>query len=190
MRILFTILLAFTFTVSIGCDCGTIKDLRKAQDKAFLDYELIFVGQFIQSTEDGHYQLKIIELFKGDTTKTGSVIRGKEMNSCSISPNFSERTWLVYSRPNDDGLIDISSCGLSRSFEFPFLANENASIPPPPPIVADPHIIDDTDKTESIEADVTELLDFEMQLTEYKEKALVVLKDEIAQLRKKRNGGE
>lgn|SRR5690554_452956 len=171
MRAFVAIFLFFQIHTAVACDCSRIEDLIETQKESHSYYELIFIGELIKSNEDGSYEFKIIEFFKGK--QPDSTVMGKYQTSCSAFPDMTERIWLVYANPDENGIIDINSCGLSRSFEAPFLMNEKATVPPPPEWNND---------------DLTLSMVKHYQLmTKYKVKALIILRDEIEQLRKWRN---
>ena len=171
MKQIISVLLIFFWINSNACDCARINDLDAFQRESYSTSELIFIGELTESNEDGSYEFRIIELFKGDVPD--SVVAGEYRTSCSAFPDTGEHFWLVYANPNANGVIDINSCGLSRSFEFPFLMNEQASVPPPPERQSN-------DPTLS-------LIEHFKHMSTYKAKALVVLRTEIEQLRKWRD---
>ncbi|MGM0579978.1 MAG: hypothetical protein ACQETL_04825 [Bacteroidota bacterium] len=153
---------------SKACDCKSIENLEEIQELSYQENELIFIGEAIESNEDGTYQLRLIELLKG--TLEDSVISGITKSSCSLHPKMHE-IWLVYVNKNEDGTIEIYDCGLSRNFKRPYFFSKNHGIPVPP----HPNIQDDADK----------LIDHEQRNLEIQKQALKILKNEIIVLRKK-----
>ncbi|MEQ9465761.1 MAG: hypothetical protein RLN88_00030 [Ekhidna sp.] len=168
MKQIIPVILTFFWINSNACDCARIKDLEAFQRESYLTSELIFIGELAKSNDDGSYEFRIIELFKGDVPD--SIVAGEYQTICSAFPDTGEHFWLVYSNPNAKGIIDINSCGLSRSFEFPFLMNEQATVPPPP-------------ERQSNDPTLALVEHFKL-MSEYKSRALAVLEHEIEQLRK------
>jgi len=171
MRTIIIIFLFFQIQSAIGCDCVRIKDLATYQKESFLYSELIFIGELLKTNDDGSYEFQIIELFKGEHPDTN--VRGKYHSSCSVIPEMTNEIWIVYADLGENGIVDIHDCGLSRSFEFPFLWHKQASVPPPSDL-------NNHDLTLSM------IKQFQL-MTKYKDKALEVLRKEIEQLRKWRN---
>jgi len=149
-----------------------IKDLTDVQRQSYQDSELVFIGEPIRVNSDGSYELKVIEVLKG--TLDQFRILGQANTSCSLTPELNDGLWIIYTNINSDGLIDIMDCGLSRSYSFPFIYNEQTSPPPPPDIYADDQAI--------------HMIEHEQRIAEHLNKALNVLKAEIEQLRKWRDG--
>lgn len=167
------IILILTFlTISINsfaCDCKSIDNLEKAQEQAYKNHNLIFLGEVIESNTNDEYKLRIIELYKGNLTD--SIVTGwTGLNlGCELFPKLEDHIWLVYTNKADKIYID--ECGLSRSIRFPYLNNKNASVPPPPP-----------NKPE----DAMIWIDYQNVIIEQYKRALEVLRYEIKQLRIKR----
>jgi hypothetical protein len=158
---------------SKACDCKSIENLKEIQELSYQENELIFIGEAIESNDDGTFQLRLIELLKG--TLEDSVISGIAKSSCSLHPNIHE-IWLVYVNKNKDGTIEIYDCGLSRNFKRPYFFSKNHGIPVPP----HPNIQEDVDK----------LIDHEQRNLEIQKQALEILKNEIIALRKKFANGK
>jgi hypothetical protein len=120
MKFGLTILLA-TFTslhITFGCDYKQQGDLEKAQKQNYEDSDLIFIGQLIELNDDGTFKFEILETFKGTERK---YVELQQDHSCSILPSEDEKYWLVYiDEPTDGETVTISSCGLSRSFRYPY----------------------------------------------------------------------
>ena len=126
---------------SFACQCDFIEDLPETQREDFVNSDLVFVAEVIkvyeseESESKGWYdkvmfELRVTENFKG--TKREAIIKGAVLTSCDISPIENE-TWLIYGNRNNDGLISISSCGLSRSILRPERILYKNYIPQPPP---------------------------------------------------------
>jgi len=116
----------FTFALALHlfpCDCKQIP-LKEDIEKS----DIILLAKVLNAS-DNDYQLKIIELLKGQYEN--DIIKGISDNSCSIFPNQNE-IWLIYGKLESNKLI-ASQCGNSRSFENPIKSNLK-DIPPPPPI--------------------------------------------------------
>ena len=171
MRTIIAIFLLFQIQSAIGCDCVRIKNLATNQKERFLYSELIFIGELIKSNDDGSYEFQIIELFKGE--HPGINVIGKYHSTCSVIPKMTDKIWIVYADLDENGIIDIHDCGLSRSFEFPFLRHKQAFLPPPSDL-------NNHDRPLSM------IKQFQL-MAKYKDKALEVLRKEIEQLRKWRN---
>lgn len=153
--------------IALGCDCKQQGDLKEAQKRNYENSELIFMGRVIELNDDGTFKFEILETFKGTEQR---YIKLKQTHSCSVLPSEDEEYWLVYidELKNDEPII-ISSCGLSRSFRYPYLMNINDLPPPPPP-------------TEAFLQ-----LESEILMSEHRTKSLEILKAEIEQLRKWRS---
>jgi len=168
MRTIIIIFLLFQIQSAIGCDCVKIKDLATNQKESFLYSELIFIGELLKSNNDGSYEFQIIELLKGKHPDRNVI--GKYHSSCSVIPKMTDEIWIVYADLDENGIIDIHECGLSRSFDFPFLRHKQAFVPPPLDL-------NNHDRTLSM------IKQYQL-MAKYKEKALKVLRKEIEQLRK------
>lgn len=173
MRLTLIILLFITWTDLLACDCHRMT-FKERQGESIKDTPLIFVGDVLTSdTEKQTYEIKIIEIFKGEI-KT-KIIKGKVMTSCSGFPD--KGRWIIYATTFDNGVIDFDRCGLSRSFENPhhiYIWATDYKIPPPPTREYE------TDSKYSIQSNI----DFEKEMTRLKEKALNDLEIEIERLRK------
>ncbi|MEP1183125.1 hypothetical protein [Ekhidna sp.] len=151
-----------------------ISDLQTEQKESYDEHNLIFIGYAISDiNEGGYYTMKIIEVLKGDYRD--STIVGQYLNSCSQVPRKRDGTWLVYTNiSKKNKTIDIGDCGISRSFNFPFLLSDNPKVSVPPPVK-------DIDY-ETSPADW--YLEMAIKEAEYKQRALVVLREEINQIRR------
>ena len=118
---------------------------------------------------DGSYQLKVVELFKGNVTDS-TIVGGTIIDYCSRFPYENDEIWLVYTNKYQNGTITIPDCGLSRSYTFPFYSGSDY-LPPPPPRL--------THKNEAVERLSDKIKSLEMH-----KQALAELRYEIEQLRK------
>ncbi len=97
------------------------------------------------------------------------MLTGKVSSSCSIFPE--KGLWLIYTMVDENGIIEFSSCGLSRSFNQPDYLYFASYVPNPP-----------TKKEESLDFQ----LEVEMDFVRKKYQAFLDLKEEIEWLRKKK----
>lgn len=161
--ILFFALFGNLPTTVLGCDCKQLGNLRESQKSNYEMSDFIFLGRLIELKSNGNFKFQIIETFKG---KTREYIQAAYTHSCSILPSEDEEYWLVYiDEPNNDEPAVLSSCGLSRSFKYPYLMNINDLPPPPPP--EEPLL----------------QLESEILMSKHRIKHLKILKAEIKQLR-------
>ena len=128
--LLILILSGFPFK-AFSCEC-IIRDLEKMQKESLRYSEFIFLGEVISSSNDGRYKLRVIETFKGD--KDIKEIEGGLLTSCSFAPDKGEGQWIVYG-DIENGKIEISQCGLTRSYSNPHMVM--TSTYPPPPFSSD-----------------------------------------------------
>ncbi|EMR01174.1 hypothetical protein [Cesiribacter andamanensis] len=167
MKYISLLLLLLLSMPSFSCDCKMVKDLMEVQKHEFTYSDLVFIGEVVHSDiNSGTYQLKIVELFKG---KSKSKFICVTAGTCSPLPEKEDGFWLVYANILDVGTIRVDGCGLSRSFRFPYTQSSESPVPPPPRPTKD--LMMDELKGLIIES-------------EYRNKALQVLKEEIELLRK------
>jgi len=124
--ILFLLVLCFSFK-GFSCDCmiRKLKETRKFESE-FSD--VVFLGEVI-SVDNSTYKFKILEVFKGlENTK---VLEGELFTSCSFTPQIGKGPWLVYANLVN-GKLDISQCGVSRSYSEPYLIMTKSYTPPSP----------------------------------------------------------
>lgn len=114
-----------------ACDCVVHELNDQMRKEAFEYFDLVFLGEVIDRKLDGRFTFRIIEIFKGDRNLTE--IEGELFSSCSFTPNEGEGRWIVYGNMID-GKIDLSQCGLTRSYENPHRIM--SSTYPPPPLKA------------------------------------------------------
>ena len=115
----------FSYGSLLACDC---KSISKA-----MDYEnsfVIFLGE-IKAVDSERFVIMPLEFFKGEEFDLAISI----FDECSITPAIGER-WLVYATKYSETEIFISSCGSSRSFNWPFSPNSEF-YPRPPRIIFD-----------------------------------------------------
>ena len=109
-----------------ACDCSMISNLNKARKAALADADLVFVGRVVSTGENFDYtyqgwfnnkifEIEVTESFKG--TKTGIILKGHALTSCSGHPD--KGIWLIYANIDENGMIMFSTCSLSRSFHEP-----------------------------------------------------------------------
>lgn len=122
-RYLIVILVFIVSTnISYSSDCKTITKFEE-YDKS----EMIILG-YITDKVDEHFNINILEVFKGEDIALGSKVQGF-LGDGLINPNIGE-TWLLYGSFSEKGLI-VNICGHSRSFNSPYSIG-GYSIPPPP----------------------------------------------------------
>ncbi|MDZ4716153.1 MAG: hypothetical protein SH819_11865 [Cytophagales bacterium] len=168
--------LAFIFlllgTQVVACDCKSLT-LQNQQDLGFKESPLIFIGDVIEfDSNAGTYKLQIVELFKGKSD--ANIIVGKYLTSCSGFPKNGR--WIIYAGTFENGILDFSSCGLSRSFHEPHFANAIEYRLPPPMKT------EYTDSKKSIKT----CIELERAIAKLQKQALYDLELEIDQLRKSR----
>ncbi len=171
MKHFLTIIFLFLGTSILACICAPIRNLEEKQENEFKSSDLIFIGVAVEANENGNQTLKIIELLKGENAKMS--IEAKTNDYCIVIPRINNGYYLIYANRNKDGTITIDGCGLSRSFEFPYLSGEKGGIfPPPSKVINDPTMA---------------MIDYEKTKLEYKTISLNVLSAEIKELRRKRD---
>ncbi len=117
------LILVFLYNSNLySYDCKTI-----SKEKEYSISNLIILGK-ITSVNSIYFEVKVLEIFKGNTQLTVRFF----VDYCSIYPIKGE-TWILYSQKNKDRKPHISTCGNSRSFNFPF-NNNSLNFPTPPPI--------------------------------------------------------
>jgi hypothetical protein len=120
MKTYTTIILLLTFLISsklTACECTIPKDLTSVQTNEFENSDCIFVGEVIVlDSEKGTFKVKVAESFNGD--KKGEIYNGIYNFTCEPIINKKGK-WLIYGNINEDGFLEISLCGLTRSFTNP-----------------------------------------------------------------------
>lgn len=173
MRLTFIILFFITWTDLIACTCNR-RTLKETQEASIKQSSLIFIGDVIEfNNKNRTYKLKVVEILKGETNT--HIIEGASLTSCSGFAN--KGRWLIYVDTYQNGIIDFTFCGLSRSFENPHsicLWATDYKIPGPPP--------KDISKKQLRQLKIEN----EKVMTSLKEMAKADLKAEIEELRKKK----
>ncbi len=164
MRILLAIIFLSGSINTLACDCKEIKNLKKAQQEAFKNNDLIFIAEVIESRQGESFRLRVIELFKGELSDSILTRSLKKNYGCESFPKLEDGYWLIYTNRTDE--IHIDECGLSRSFRFPYLDNNNANVYPPPPSF-----------------EVNDIIDHQFTIIEHYSRAMSILQEEIEQLR-------
>jgi hypothetical protein len=168
--IIIAALLVFHFGWVFACDCKT-RNLQENQELGHKNSALIFIGDVHSiDKEAGTYSFKVVEVLKGKTTS--KIVIGRTRRSCSGYP--SQGRWIVYADFHDDQGIDFSSCGPSRSFHAPERVNAREYVVLPPKQLPESEF--------SVDAQLL----FEKRILALKERALLDLEAEIAQLRNRR----
>lgn len=161
------IVLAFGLLISLksfACICK-FKKLSEMQKLEFENSAYIFIGEVLEiGASHKMFKIKVIESFKGGAI--GTVYNGSNNKFCG--PIINEKgKWLIYGNFNVENLLEINTCGLTRSFEHPEKNISATRLPIPPP---------STKKSES---------QVEKRKRQRKLKAKFDLDKEIADLRKK-----
>lgn len=120
------ILLLFYFSFeAFSCSCK-IGGYKESQEIDFELSDLVFLGEVI-TVEETSYKFQLIEIFKGDSNM--KIIEGMLFTSCSMIPRKGEGQWLVYGNLTN-GKLDISQCGVTRSYAKPHLIMVSDYTPP------------------------------------------------------------
>lgn len=170
MRHLLILILFVSSCSSSACDCAAIKDLKGVQNQQYDSSDLVFVGRVSQPSVDGSFGFEVIELFKGNSSLKS--VKGVCDNFCCYSPSDIGVLWLVYATVDEKGIIRMDGCGISRSFDEPFLYLSDEKRPGPP----NPNSADQT----------LEMIELEFEWSTRKQKHLDILKEEILDLRKRK----
>lgn len=165
LQILF-LLLTLSSIGANACSCAIPKSLNAIQDYEFENSECIFIGEVIEiDASHENFKTKVVESFSGD--KIGTVYNGIYDKFCG--PIIDEKgKWLIYGNFNSENLLEINTCGLTRSFENP---ENNISVTKPPRPLP-------PNKKESKSQ-------IEKEITEWKLRAKSDLEIEITDLRKR-----
>ena len=120
MKTQILLLLFLTFLIpnkSNACECPIPKKLESVQTREFENSNYIFVGEIIElDTKKEIFKVKVVESFNGD--ENGKIYNGIYNGTCE--PIIDKKgKWLIYGNVNEDKLLEISLCGLTRSFENP-----------------------------------------------------------------------
>ncbi|MFH6986037.1 hypothetical protein [Marinoscillum luteum] len=117
------------FFINIGqilmaCDCAEF-----TQEYEQNNSDMIFLGKIIESNSE-YYTIEVLEVFKNHLSSRDSIFK-IGINSCSISTT-NEEVWLVYGQ-FENGNLEVSSCGYSKSLTF-FNQSASSKILPPRPL--------------------------------------------------------
>ena len=113
-----TLLLIITLisTKVIACNCSIPKSLKAVQDYEFENSECIFIGEVLKiDSEKNTFEIRVVESFNGD--EIGKIYSGIYDNQCGPIIDGKGK-WLIYANSYENK-IEINTCGLSRSFEYP-----------------------------------------------------------------------
>ncbi|OOG77862.1 hypothetical protein B0E43_03620 [Algoriphagus sp. A40] len=167
-KILCTLSFVFLTNLALACTCIFRENLKKAQKDNFEESNIVFIGKIASiDTLKWEFEIEPLEVFKGTVMNQNFK---SQLSSCSIFPKQVGDIWLIYSNQEDQDLLYISQCGLSRSFDDPFTMSSGSSSPPPPPI----------QKNDLINSTLT----IELNLSKAKIKATKTLRKEILVLRR------
>lgn len=111
------ILTLFIGIKSIACTCGIPISIEATQIGEFEDSECVFIGEVLEvNSEENSFKIKVIESFKGSDVET--VYVGTYDEQCG--PIIYEKgKWLIYGDLNNENIIEVNECGLTRSFVNP-----------------------------------------------------------------------
>ena len=103
--------------ISNACECPLPKSLESVQKREFENSDCILIGEVLEfDLENDTFKVKVIESFNGD--ENGKIYTGIYNRYCE--PIIDKKgKWLIYGNTNKEGLLEISLCGLTRSFENP-----------------------------------------------------------------------
>jgi len=156
---------------SITCICPPIEKLEITQIKEYNSSEVVIIGNVNFVSENSkEFKLSVVEVFKGDL-KENDIIKGVNFLSCEPTVNTIGK-WLLYGKLQS-GILEINSCGLSRSFDNPMQNRHFQFIQPPPATYGDSLIIVDDKEIYELEKEI-------------EKKAFDELKHEIHLLRKQK----
>jgi hypothetical protein len=123
MRTLLTILLGLIYVNGHSCDFYS-KLWKPFTKENYNDSDLIFIGEVGNEIQQGQFELKIIEVFKGETKNIKTITNPKE-NYCFKKVQTGEK-WLIYTY-SDSNETYIDECSRSRDIE-----KTKYWVPPPP----------------------------------------------------------
>jgi hypothetical protein len=125
MKFLLAIIFGISFASGQCCDCHS--KLRKPFTKEnYFETEIIFIGEVGDETQQGRFELKIIEVFKGEAKSIRTIINPKD-NYCFRKVQTGEK-WIIYTNLGNTEIY-IHECTRSRDIE-----KTKYWIPPPPQI--------------------------------------------------------
>ncbi|MBS9462507.1 hypothetical protein KIM67_08800 [Flagellimonas sp. 389] len=115
---------------SFACICK-FKKLPELQKLEFENSESIFIGEVVEiDTLYRTFKIKVLESFSVDVI--GTVYNGSNDKFCGPTVNEKGK-WLIYGNFNAENLLEINTCGLTRSFEHPENNISVTRLPIPPP---------------------------------------------------------
>jgi len=102
---------------SNACECPIPKNLQSIQNREFENSDCILIGEVLEiNSKNDTFKVKVIESFSGD--KNGKIYNGIYNRYCE--PIIDQKgKWLIYGNIDEEGILEISMCGLTRSFENP-----------------------------------------------------------------------
>lgn len=143
--------------------------LRESQEYGYSS-RLIFIGDVLSVDKtEGTYSFTVVEVLKGGTSL--KVVKGRIHTSCSGYPD--QGRWIIYADTLNNGVIDFSLCGPSRSFHNPERINAKEYVILQPKVVGEAGF------------SVDDQIKFEKRVLEMRAKALSDLELEIGDLRKR-----
>ncbi|EDP95317.1 hypothetical protein U8527_15965 [Kordia algicida OT-1] len=161
LNILLLIITLFSLK-AVACNCSIPKSLKAVQDYEFENSECIFIGEVLKiDSEKNTFEVRVVESFNGDEIE--KIYSGFYDNQCG--PIIDEKgKWLIYANLYGNK-IEINTCGLTRSFEYP-----------------ESNITATSEFLKTYEKEYKE----EKRYSDLKIRALLDLKNEIISLRKRR----
>jgi len=99
------------------CDCMYIENLQTWQIEEAKRSDCVFIAEVLSIDNNlGKFDFRVVESFDGDAI--GNMYTGVYDMFCG--PHIgNEGNYLLYLRFTDNGLLQVNSCGVSRSFEHP-----------------------------------------------------------------------
>ena len=103
-------------TKAIACNCPIPKSLKAVQDYEFENSECIFIGEVLKiDSEKNTFEIRVLESFNGD--EIGKIYSGFYDKQCGPIIDGKGK-WMIYANSYENK-IEINTCGLTRSFEYP-----------------------------------------------------------------------
>ena len=125
----------------IFCTCATPKSLEAQQEYNFSISDVVFIGEVIKiNQEKNTFKIETLENFKG--INTNQIYDGTFEPFCHPYINEKGR-WLIYANINEQCVIEVISCGISRSFDHP---EDNFMVLPSPPPPVPPELKKDKEE--------------------------------------------
>ncbi|WP_417558856.1 hypothetical protein [Mesoflavibacter zeaxanthinifaciens] len=102
---------------SSACECPIPKSLELVQNREFENSDCILIGEVLEiNPQNDTFKVKVIESFNGD--ENGKVYNGIYNRYCEAIIDQKGK-WLIYGNIDEQGLLEIKPCGLTRSFTNP-----------------------------------------------------------------------